>query len=331
MFYRLGLAMVRRRWLVLGVWLLALAIALPFAPRITSVLQSGGFSSPDMQSQQAVDLLVQKLHYQLNAVQILFSSPTMTADDPRFIQEADATLAGLSGWSEVSEIVPFTENPHQISRDGHTAYTVVLLKGDPDSAPQQLPTLEGKLGHPQDVTVQVGGGPVFYADIQSVSEAGSAPGGATGLPICAAGAAARLPLGGRRWAARRRRRMQRRRLAGAALPAGQRHPRLDLRAEHHHALWPRPRRGLLALHGQPLPRGTGAGRQSPRPLAARWPPPDVRSSSRAGRLDWSAGAGDSAAEHAALRWHRRHADRRAVDSGGGDAAARAVEHRWASG
>ena len=162
--------MVRRRWLVLGVWLLALAIALPFAPRITSVLQSGGFSSPDMQSQQAVDLLVQKLHYQLNAVQILFSSPTMTADDPRFIQEANATLARLSTWSEVSEIVPFTENPHQISRDGHTAYTVVLLKGDPDSAPQQLPTLESKLGHPQDMTVQVGGGPVFYEDIQSVSE-----------------------------------------------------------------------------------------------------------------------------------------------------------------
>lgn len=65
MFYRLGLAMVRRRWLVLGVWLLAVAAALPFAPRIASVLQSGGFSSPDMQSQQAIDLLTQKLHYQL--------------------------------------------------------------------------------------------------------------------------------------------------------------------------------------------------------------------------------------------------------------------------
>ncbi|HLV99652.1 MAG TPA: MMPL family transporter [Ktedonobacterales bacterium] len=170
MFYRFGLAMVRRRWLVLCVWLLGIAIAAPFAPRITSVLQSGGFSSPDMESQQAVDLLVQKLHYQLNAVQILFSSPTMTADTPQFIQEANAALAGLSTWSEVSSIVPFTENPHQISRDGHTAYTVVLLKGDPDSAPQQLPMLESKLGHPQDLSVQVGGGPVFYEDIQSVSE-----------------------------------------------------------------------------------------------------------------------------------------------------------------
>ncbi len=162
--------MVRRRWLILGVWLLAAALALPFAPRITSVLRSGGFSSPDMQSQQAVDLLVQKLHYQLNAVQILFSSETMTADDPRFIQEANEALADVGKWSEVSGIVPFTTNPHQVSQDGHAAYTVVLLKGDPDSAPGQLPALESKLGHPRDLRVQVGGGPVFYEDIQRVSE-----------------------------------------------------------------------------------------------------------------------------------------------------------------
>jgi RND superfamily putative drug exporter len=170
MFYRLGLAMVRRRWLILGVWLLAVAIALPFAPRITSVLQSGGFSSPDMQSQQAVDLLTQKLHYHLNAVQILFTSERLTADDPEFVQEANDALTGLSKWSAVSGIVSFTENPHQISRDGHAAYTVVLLNGDPDSAPKLLPTLESKLGHPPDLRVQVGGGPVFYEDIQSVSE-----------------------------------------------------------------------------------------------------------------------------------------------------------------
>jgi uncharacterized membrane protein YdfJ with MMPL/SSD domain len=68
MFYRFGAAMVRHRWLVLVLWLLAVGCALPFAPRIASVLQSGGFSSEEMQSQQAVDLLVQKLHYHLTAV-----------------------------------------------------------------------------------------------------------------------------------------------------------------------------------------------------------------------------------------------------------------------
>jgi RND superfamily putative drug exporter len=170
MFYRLGRAMVRRRWLALGVWLLAVAAALPFAPRIASVLQSGGFSSSDMQSQQAIDLLTQKLHYHLTAVQVLYFSDTLTADDPRFVQQANDALSGLSVWSEVAGTVSFIENPHQISRDGHAAYTTVLLKSDPDSAPKLLPTFESKLKHEPDLTTQVGGGPVFYEDIQQVSE-----------------------------------------------------------------------------------------------------------------------------------------------------------------
>ncbi len=170
MFYRLGRAMVSQRWLVLVVWLLAAAAALPFAPRIASVLQSGGFSSPDMQSQQAVDLLTQKLHYHLTAVQVLYSSDTLTADDPRFVQQANDALSGLSAWSEVAGMVSFVENPHQISRDGRAAYTTVLLKSDPDGAPKLLPTFESKLKHEPDLMTQVGGGPVFYEDIQQVSE-----------------------------------------------------------------------------------------------------------------------------------------------------------------
>ncbi len=170
MFYRLGLVMVRRRWLVLGIWLLAVVLALPFAPRITDVLQSGGFSSPDMQSQQAVDLLAQKLHYHLTDVQVLFSSTTLTADTPQFTQEANDALSGLSKWSQVASMVTFIENPHQVSRDGHSAYTTVLLNSDPDSAPKLLPTFEGKLKPQPDLKMQVGGGAVFYEDIQSVSE-----------------------------------------------------------------------------------------------------------------------------------------------------------------
>jgi RND superfamily putative drug exporter len=170
MFYRLGSAMVQRRWLVLALWLVAVGTALPFAPRIASVLQSGGFSSPEMQSQQAVDLLVQKLHYHLTAVQVIFTSEMLTADAPQFIQEANDALSKLNDWSQVAGMVTFVENPHQVSRDGHAAYTTVLLKDDPDSAPKLLPTFEARLKHQPDLTMQVGGGPVFYEDIQAVSE-----------------------------------------------------------------------------------------------------------------------------------------------------------------
>jgi RND superfamily putative drug exporter len=170
MFYRLGRVMVRHRWLVLALWLVAVGSALPFAPRIASVLQSGGFSSPEMQSQQAIDLLVQKLHYHLTAVQVIFTSKTLTADTSQFLQEANEAVSGLNAWSQVAGMVTFAENPHQVSRDGHAAYITVLLKDDPDSAPKLLPTFEAKLKQQPDLTMQVAGGPVFYEDIQTVSE-----------------------------------------------------------------------------------------------------------------------------------------------------------------
>ena len=51
--------------------------------------------SPDVESQQAVNLLVQKLHLNLTVVQVIFSSQHYTADSPQFMQEAQTFLAGV--------------------------------------------------------------------------------------------------------------------------------------------------------------------------------------------------------------------------------------------
>ena len=171
MFYRIGRAMVRLRFLIIGFWAVAVLAALPFAPRAPEQLSPGGFSSPQMQSQQAVDVLQQRLHTNFTNVLVIFSSTTLTADAPRFVAEANAAVAPLQTSPEVSQVVPFTLNPSQISRDRHTAYTAVFLKADPDSAPKELPGLRSRLHAPPDLQMTVGGGPVFYADIQSVSEA----------------------------------------------------------------------------------------------------------------------------------------------------------------
>lgn len=170
MFYRLGRFSARRRWLIVGVWIVALAAALPFAPRASSVLQSGGFISPNAESQRAVDLLAQKLDIKPTIVQILFTSRVYTAADPRFAQESERALANLRTWSEVAGITNFTDNPRQISLDQHAAYASVILNIDSDAAPKLLPELERRLQKVPDLQESVGGGPVFYADIQAVSE-----------------------------------------------------------------------------------------------------------------------------------------------------------------
>jgi RND superfamily putative drug exporter len=170
MFYRLGRFAARYRWWIVGVWMFAMAVALPFAPQASGVLQSGGFISPDAESQRAVDLLTRKLNVQSTIVQVLFTSRAYTADDPRFALEAERALAGLRSWSEVASITSFTDNPRQISLDRHAAYADVALNIDSDSAPKLLPELVGRLTKVPDLQESVGGSPVFYADIQAVSE-----------------------------------------------------------------------------------------------------------------------------------------------------------------
>src|SRR3989454_2970536 len=170
MFFRLGRIVTRYRWLIVVLWIFAIGIALPFAPQATQVLHSGGFVSPDFESEQAITLLAQKLHFDPTIVQVIFTSRRYSADSPAFPQEAQQALTRVRGWSEVSGVISFTDNPRQISLDRHAAYVNVLLKADPDSAPKLLPELERRLQAVPDVQTHIGGGPVFFADIQLVSE-----------------------------------------------------------------------------------------------------------------------------------------------------------------
>jgi putative drug exporter of the RND superfamily len=170
MFFLLGRLATRFRWLIVGLWMVAIAIALPFAPQVTQVLQSGGFVSPDFESQQAINLLTQKLHFNPTIVQVIFTSSRYSADSPEFTQETQQALTRVRGWSEVSGVISFTDNPRQISLDRHDAYVNVLLKPDPDTAPKLVPELERRLQAVPDLQTHIGGGPVFFADIQLVSE-----------------------------------------------------------------------------------------------------------------------------------------------------------------
>ncbi|GER86652.1 transporter [Dictyobacter vulcani] len=170
MFYRLGKFATRHRWLIVGLWVLAAVIALPFAPRANQVLQSGGFESPDSESQKAIDTLVQKLHVNETIVQVIFTSNRYTVADPQFTQQSEQALARIRSWSDVAQVTSYLENPRQVSQDGHAAYVNIQMKTDANVAAKQLPELEQRLQKVPDLQTKIGGGPVFYEDIQRVSE-----------------------------------------------------------------------------------------------------------------------------------------------------------------
>ena len=95
MFFQLGRIVTRFRWLIVGMWMVAIGIALPFAPQATQVLHSGGFVGADFESEQAITLLVQKLHFNPTIVQVIFTSQRISADSPTFAQEAQQALTRL--------------------------------------------------------------------------------------------------------------------------------------------------------------------------------------------------------------------------------------------
>ncbi len=170
MFYHLGRIATRFRWLIVGLWMVTIIAGLPFAPQASSVLHPGGFVSPDAESERAINLLAQKLHLDLTVVEVFFTSQKYTADSPQFIQETEQALTNVRHWSEVSSLVSFTDNPRQISLDRHAAYVNVFFKPDPDSATKLLPQLQHRIQTVPNLQASIGGGPVFYEDIQSVSE-----------------------------------------------------------------------------------------------------------------------------------------------------------------
>src|SRR5207247_10910730 len=141
MFYHLGRIATRFRWLIVGLWMVAIAVSLPFAPQASQVLHSGGFVSPDADSERALNLLVQKVHLNLTIVQGIFTSAgnvgsvgsvgnvgnVGSADSPQFIQESQQALARVRTWSKVSGVVSLPDNPAQVPSHHHAGYVKILL------------------------------------------------------------------------------------------------------------------------------------------------------------------------------------------------------------
>ena len=185
LFARVGLFMYRRRWWVIGAWVLAVLVAAPWFPRVAGYLRVGGFSSPNTESAQARDTLQRDLGQNLSSVVVVYSSPTLTADDPRFAQEVRASLQNVNGLPGVQRLILHTESPRQVSPDGHTAFEQIILTAAPEDSPNLLPAIERGIVQPPDLKMTFAGGPVFYADIVKLTSSDLRRAETVAFPIAA--------------------------------------------------------------------------------------------------------------------------------------------------
>lgn len=165
----LGKLVYRHRFAVLLVWALVLAGALPLAPRAPGVLRAGGFAA-DSETQRAADLYRARFGAYPATLSAVFTSDRLTTADPRYLAGVEQTLAPLRQLPEVAAITTYGANPRQAAADGRTSYAVIALQSIPEDFRAFLPAIQAALQPPPELAVTLTGAPVFYSDIQEVTE-----------------------------------------------------------------------------------------------------------------------------------------------------------------
>ncbi len=170
---------------MLGAWALLLLLALPLAPQAPGALSAGGFILDDLESARAKALLEDELGAPPSALVVVFSSPDLLAGTPAFELAAAEAMRDVPGAPHVAAVVSHLLSPRQISTDRHTAYDIVFLDLPPDDSPEALPILRERLRDAPGLDVELAGGPAFYGDVQTVSEADLRRSEIISLPLAA--------------------------------------------------------------------------------------------------------------------------------------------------
>ncbi len=174
MFDRLGRTMFRARRLVVVAWLLVLLCSIPFAPRASSALKGGGFANGTSETDQATALLVSDLGYYPSNLTVVFSSPTLRAEDPRFRRAMEAALAPVARLPKIARIDTYYHRPagldfqRMVSVDDHAALATLQYSVSFDQVQTLVPQVRTALQGSALQTYVTGDGAVF-GDLQTLS------------------------------------------------------------------------------------------------------------------------------------------------------------------
>ena len=122
-----------------------------------------------MESEQTHRILERDFDFPKNPVFVVYRSKPGAFPDSDLAESVLNQLESVTALSEVASITTFRDDLGQVSPDGSVAYAIVAIDLPDVGAHRALPKLRQALRNDQ-VEVVLTGGPVFYADIQEVSE-----------------------------------------------------------------------------------------------------------------------------------------------------------------
>jgi len=138
--YRLGLAygrlIHRLRWLVLGLWVVALVASVPFAAQLSSALKSGGYTYSGGEAAHANATLNTTLHVPPSQVVAVFQSSATPVSDPAYQREVNAFMKRARSFGQATAV-----SQGSVGRDGMTTYVTISLAQDAATEQQYMPAL----------------------------------------------------------------------------------------------------------------------------------------------------------------------------------------------
>ncbi|MCL5256674.1 MAG: MMPL family transporter [Chloroflexi bacterium] len=171
MFPALGHFVYRFRWPIIGAWIAILAASIVFTLNFSVPLAGASLTTPDMESEQALQALRKALNLSPTSIDVVFTDSKLTVDDASYRQVVEQTAARIKAMPDVQDITSFysTGAPQLVSKDRHTTYLSVGLKTDPSDEGAFIDELNSNLepGPPRAV---VGGDMVLGNNMESVAK-----------------------------------------------------------------------------------------------------------------------------------------------------------------
>lgn len=142
--YTIGIAyghfIYRIRWLVLAVWVIALAISAPYAVNISSVLSSGGYTFPNSESVKADSITNATFNTPLSTALVVLQSDSTPVSDPAYQQEIQTITTNLQSISQISSITKGTAG-----QDGNTTFLVLNFTQDASAMENHMKAIQAQL------------------------------------------------------------------------------------------------------------------------------------------------------------------------------------------
>ena len=167
--YRLGIAYGRQvyrfRWLIIALWIIILGVSIPFASQIGSVLQGGGYTFQNSESNRVDNLLTSKLHQPLTQALVVFQSTNTPVSDPAYQKEVQDFMAKARTFPNVTQVTQAGTG-----QDGRTTYVMVNFNQTEDKVETQVEDFHKLLPTSGPAKAYLTGDPAIFREITTITQ-----------------------------------------------------------------------------------------------------------------------------------------------------------------